>query len=152
MKYGCVFFLMGLLSGCMPIGMLPEVNYIGMTREQVLEKALQIERDDENEVFVIECYEPNQEIVILDWHGEPADTFSPESRFPQSLSFKTNLPIAEDTITVTEKEILAHTSRWNLNFRYRMAFWGVGYHYCIEIEFDSLGRVSKQSGVRRYFL
>lgn len=152
MKYCIAFFLIGLLSGCMPIGMLPTVNYIGMTREQVLENAIRIEQDDENEELIIECYDPDQEIVIRNCDGVQRSIFKPGVYYPERLSFKTNLPLEEDSLTPTEKEVLAHTSRWNLNFRYRMAFWGVGYHYCIEVEFDSSGRVSTQSKVRRYFL
>ena len=136
----------------MPIGMLPGVNYVGMTREQVFENAILTDRNDGKTDLVIECYDTDREIALINGRGERTGVFKPGAYAPQRLSFKTDIPVAEDACTPTEREILNHTSRWDLNFRYRMAFWGVGYHYCIEVEFDANGRVSKQAKVRRHFL
>ena len=138
------------LSGCLPISRLalPSINYIGMTREQVLESAIDAEILDENEVLILECYNPDKEILILDTKGNELSKFRPTSYAPERLSLR----IPQANLSSKEIEILQHTRRWNLNFRYITAFYGVGYHYCVEIEFDSAGCVFKQRNVRRHFL
>lgn len=149
MKRSLILFPILFLAGCLPIPclMLPSVNYVGMTREQVLESAIDIEMHNGEEELILYCYDTDKDIVILDTHGNELWTFQPDWWSPQTLEI-TQMSV----LSPKEVEIIQHTHRWELHVRYIMAFYGVGYHYCIEIEFDSAGRVFKQRNKRVYFL
>ena len=150
MKRLLILFAILFLSGCVPTPclVLPRISYMGMTREQVLEGAIDAEALAEKEFLILECYDPDREVLILDTKGNKLSTFCPGSYAPKRLSLR----ISQISLTPKDCEILQHSRRWNLNFRYKTAFYGVGYHYCIEIEFDSDGHVFKQRNLRRHFL